>query len=223
MKTRLLAIALLALPLAAQAQTTAQEIESTCATQSKVAADIMKRRLDGEPIESLLAVFQQTENFPGSFRTRVREAYLVEVGSEAEREGKIEAFSKKHYLECKTHEASRPAKPSYTIEDWLQNPQGFGTDPQTITEAEHNQCKELGTVVMGVVKMTQEGVPENIIRQTLADSNQLYLNNAIRYAYSQQKFPRHMSTQVAMQSYEAAFMVCFLKKGGMIFKYGEKL
>ncbi|MEB0207133.1 hypothetical protein [Pseudomonas sp. CCC3.1] len=223
MRARLFAIALLALPLAAQAQTTAHEIESTCATQSKVAADIMKRRLDGEPIESLLAVFRQAENFPGSFRTRVREAYQVEVGSEAEREGKIEAFSKKHYLECKAHEVSKPARPSYTIEDWLQNPQGFGTDPQTITEADHNQCKELGALVMGVVKMTQEGVPENIIRQTLADSNQLHLNNAIKYAYSLQQFPRHMSDQVAMQSSEAAVMVCFLKKGGVIFKYGEQL
>ncbi|MFJ4135214.1 hypothetical protein [Pseudomonas cyclaminis] len=222
MKTRILALAMLALPLAAQAQTTAQEIESTCAAQSEVTADIMKRRLDGEPIENLLAAFRQAENFPGSLRTRVREAYLVEVGSAAEREGKIEAFSKKHYSECKAYEASKPVPPRYTIEDWVQNPQGFGADPQSITEAEHNQCKEFATVVMGVVKMTQEGVPENIIRQTLAGSNQLYLNNAIRYAHSQQQFPRHMSDQVAMQSSEAASMVCFLKKGGVIFKYGKQ-
>lgn len=118
--------------------------------------------------------------------------------------------------------ASKPVKPRYTIEDWLQNPQGFGTDPQSITEAEHNQCKEYGAVVMAVVKMTQEGVPENIIRQTLADSNQLYLNNALRYTHSQQQFPRHMSTQIATQSYGTAFMVCFLKKGGEIFKYGKQ-
>lgn len=222
MKIKLLSIALLALPLVAQAQTTAQEIESICVAQSKVTADIMKRRLNGESIESLLAVFQQAENFPGSFRTRVREAYLIEIGSEAERDEKIEAFSKKHYLECKMHKASKPVSPRYTIEDWLQNPQGFGTDPQSITQEEHNQCKELATVVMGVVKMTQEGVPENIVRQTLVDSNQLYLNNALRYAHSQQQFPRHMSTQIAMQSYGNAFMVCFLKKGGEIFKYGKQ-
>ena len=222
MKIRLLVIALMALPLAVHAQTTEQEIESICATQSKVTANIMKRRLDGEPIESLLAVFQQAENFPGSFRSRVREAYLVEVGSESEREGKIEAFSKKHYLECKAHESSKHVKPRYTIEDWLQNPQGFGTDLQSITEEEHSQCKEFATVVMGVVKMTQEGVPENIVRQTLVDSNQLYLNNALRYAHSQQQFPRHMSTQIATQSYGNTFMVCFLKKGGEIFKYGKQ-
>lgn len=124
--------------------------------------------------------------------------------------------------ESKAYEARKPVKPHYTIEDWLQNPQGFGTDPQSITETDHNQCKEYATVMMGVVKMTQEGVPENIVRQTLVDSNQLYLNNALRYAHSQQQFPRHMSTQIATQSYGNAFMVCFLKKGGEIFKYGKQ-
>ncbi|MQT48824.1 hypothetical protein GHO40_19145 [Pseudomonas helleri] len=124
--------------------------------------------------------------------------------------------------ENKVNEVSKPVKPRYTIEDWLQNPQEFGTDPQSITEEEHNQCNQYAKIVMGVVKMTQEGVPEGIIRQTLAGSNQLYVNNALKYAYSLNNFPLHMSNQIATQSYGGAFMVCFLENGGEIFKYGKQ-
>ena len=124
--------------------------------------------------------------------------------------------------ESKAHEASKSVKPHYTIEDWLQNPQGFGADPQSITETDHKQCKEYATVMMGVVQMRQEGAPESIIRQILADSNQVYVNDALRYTYSLPQSPQHISTQISTQAYGFAFMECFLKKGGEIFKYGKQ-
>lgn len=198
------------------------EIESVCSMQSTVVAGIMKRRQAGEPEETVLQDFQQTESFPGSFKTRVREAYSSVVVAPTDKAREIENFRKKHYDECMQNHVGEPSRTRYTLEDWMQNPSGYGIDVQSITETEHNQCTELSNVVLSVVKMTQEGVPEYVIRETHAESNQLYLRNALRYAYSQQQYPRGMSNQIATQAHAAAYMVCFLKKGGEIFKYGKQ-
>lgn len=112
---------------------------------------------------------------------------------------------------------------AYTLDDWLANPQGFTTDPQSITAEQHRACQANQGGVMGIIKMTQEGIPEHIIRQTYSgEKNREYWDSVLAAAYALPKYPPHLSESIAAQLSQVLVMECFLRSGGQLIKFGKQ-